>query len=321
MLYVFRRTASNGAREVVEALQEAGVNARRLNDLARAHFGQGVRNGDHVICWGEAATVPAGVLTLNNVPVIGKFEEAQRLAAAGVPTITVSRTRQNTAPLPPVPVDRFPAEAARIQEVVREFVDANWVRGPVFRDAAGLALREINTLLQLNGQAVPVTPPAPVVQWVGRRNNHTGGADLLRPPTTPDFYVQRLNITEEYRVHSFLGRSIRAGVKRHRPDFRGTRSEWIRSFDAGWFIDYANFESTEQMREMARNACNALGLQFGAVDIGRTATGLIVLEVNRAPGVEGGTSTAYATNIQRWMNGELNAATGASGRTRRTRAA
>jgi hypothetical protein len=41
------------------------------------------------------------------------------------------------------------------------------------------------------------------------------------------------------------------------------------------------------------------------VDIGVRADGsLLVLEVNRAPGLEGGTITRYADAIRKWQNGE-----------------
>ena len=306
MLYLFRRTASQGARDVVESLQENGVNARRLNDLGRAHFGQGVRVGDFVVCWGEGGiTVPQGVQILNNVPVRTKYNDAVTLRDAGVPTITVSQNRPIVRAIQPV-VDPFVAESVRVRELVGGFADVDWVRGPVLRDSIVEVLRELNAINTINN--TPPPPPTmsvPTPDWVGRRNNHVGGNDLLRPPTTPDYYVQKEAITQEYRVHSFKGKSIRAGQKVQRPGM--TAHPWIRSFDGGWMISYDGFESTGPMRELAARAVSALGLDFGAVDIAQLLDNrLIVLEVNRAPGSEGGTSNAYASAINRWMNGEFN---------------
>jgi glutathione synthase/RimK-type ligase-like ATP-grasp enzyme len=48
----------------------------------------------------------------------------------------------------------------------------------------------------------------------------------------------------------------------------------------------------------------ALGLTFGAVDLGLTPTGKFkILEVNRAPGIEGSTIEAYVKAINKWIEG------------------
>lgn len=140
-------------------------------------------------------------------------------------------------------------------------------------------------------------------RWVGRSRHHTGGDDLLNPPQKPDFWVERLSFIREVRVHHFNGRSIRAGEKVHREDFENPHP-WIRTFDAGWKISYDGFQTTKQMRLLAKKAVAALGYTFGAVDIGEQEDGkLIVLEVNKAPGLEGNTVTAYANAIKRWIDG------------------
>lgn len=134
-----------------------------------------------------------------------------------------------------------------------------------------------------------------------RLNNHVGGNDLLNPPDYPDFYVLKENLVAEYRIHSFFGKSIRAGVKVPRDIPPGNVHPWIRSFDGGWRINYDQFKSSKQMRLLAAKAVKALGLQFGAVDLGLTYEGvLMVLEVNRAPGSEGGTLDAYKRAISGW---------------------
>ena len=318
MLYIYRRHASTGARDVVESLQELGINARRLNDLARAHFGQGVRSGDHVVCWGEGGlTLPAGVQVLNNAPVVNKFTEAQTLAAAGVPTVLVSRTRPVVEAARPV-VDPFIAESERVREVVSNFSDAPWLRGPVFADAVAEVMSALSRIRTVNSVPVPLAPTQPQATWLPRRNNHVGGSDLLTIPAIPDYYSRKEPIIQEYRIHSFKGKSIRAGQKAPRVGFPSPHA-WIRSYDAGWFINYEGFESTQAMRELAASAVRALGLDFGAVDIGQKQdNSLIVLEVNRAPGSEGGTSNAYAATINRWIQGEFNEQTDRNrGRSRR----
>ena len=149
-----------------------------------------------------------------------------------------------------------------------------------------------------------------------RVSNHRGGSDLLYPPTFSDYYVVKEDFTKEYRIHSFAGRSIRAGVKVPREGFKPVPENewkpeanllhpWIRSFDGGWRIDYNNFQSTAPLRKLAHLAVKALELTFGAVDLAEKADGTIkVLEVNRSPGIEANTIQVYVRAINSWLERE-----------------
>lgn len=324
--YIYRRTRSTGARELAAAI--GGTRLRR-------HDNTTFRQGDVVVAWGENLALIPGVRTLNAAPILSKFQEATTLRAAGVPTVQVSQTRpaaraaarpalpQAPTPLPvagPDPARRL-WEAA--QEVAGEFDTLDFSRGPVAERTLEELVQAFSTLRTALRTPPPMiaaprpptpTPVAPQVdgEWVGRMNDHTGGIDLLTPPRQPDFWVKKETFVNEYRVHSFNGRSIRAGRKVVRegfalPDQRQygqvTRnaSPWVRSYDGGWMISYDGFESTNALRTIAAQAVAALGLTFGAVDIGEKADGsLVVLEVNRAPGLEGGTVNAYAHAIRNW---------------------
>lgn len=279
MIYLYRRKVSESARELADNMT---VNCRRINDLARAHFGAGVRNGDVVICWGDNVTnLPNGVRTLNNAPLRNKMEDARLLREAGIQTVEVSQTRPAT-----VSGD----DPAILQ--YRTLVQAT----PQVLDRAAIQ-RVVDSLRLSLAQPIPVA-----ATWLPRRFNHVGGADLLRAPAQPDYFSKKIDLVEEYRIHSFKGKSIRAGVKVPRDG--ATPHAWIRSFDGGWRIKYDEFKSKESMREIAAAAVEALGLDFGAVDIGRKADkSLVVLEVNRAPGLEGGTTVTYANAIQAWIEG------------------
>lgn len=137
--------------------------------------------------------------------------------------------------------------------------------------------------------------------WLPRTSYHTGGTDLLNPPREPDFWVKRLDISREFRVHSFTGRSIRAGVKVPRTGFENPH-EWVRSLDGGWRLSYDGTSVKQKHRDVAHKAIKALGLDFGAVDVGECKDGtVVVLEVNRAPGLEGKTIPIYAEAIQKWI--------------------
>jgi hypothetical protein len=305
MIYVYRRAASDGARELVEDILMQGARAKRTQGklLTRGEGRPGLVAGDFVVCWGNELPVeaPRGVSVLNNVAPISKYNEARKLAEAGVPTVQVSLQR---------PVARAVAPRAEFQPG-----RLNINGGPIdYMTAAELKqridafLREQDRARELHNNAVLAAAAAPREEWLPRRNNHVGGSDLLNAPAAPDYYSKKENIVEEYRVHMFKGKSIRAGVKRQRNERPNGQAPhpWIRSFDAGWIIAYQDFRSTAPMRDIAKRAVEALGLDFGAVDIGKKADGtLIVLEVNRAPGVEGGTSEAYARKIVAWSKGEV----------------
>lgn len=300
MIYVYRRHKSTGARLLAEAL-----GGRRWSE----RFPRTPRQGDVVVCWGESLAPPNGVRVINGAPLQNKFDDAIKLREAGVPTIEVSRTRP-VARQAATPVDPVIALADEFIEDIRSFRDAGAAlfirRNQVQIDALAELVVSANRLQGALMAPAPVAPPAaPVGEWVGRRNNHVGGLDLLRPPAQPDYWVKKETFVREFRVHSFLGKSIRAGVKAIRDGFTAqTASTWVRSWDGGWWIRYDGDSVRNVHRDIAHRAVAALGLQFGAVDIGERADGsLVVLEVNRAPGVEGGSLAAYEKAITAWAGG------------------
>lgn len=305
-VFVYRRALSTGAMELAEAL-----GGRRWRDRIMP-LSQKVRAGDTVICWGEAFPATPGVRVLNGAPLTNKFTDAQVIAAAGVSTIEVNRTRP-TAPAAGPIVDPAVALWNAATEAAEDFINDE-IGDIITRNAPRVA--GINDLTQrlialqtAMARPIPTATPIPAANWIGRDANHVGGADLLNPTTAPDYWAKKETFTAEFRVHSFNGRSIRAGKKEHRIDPEWTRSgrtpsDWVRSWDGGWRIVYDGVSSKQRHRDIAHAAIAALGLQFGAVDIGERADrSLVVLEVNRAPGLDGGTIPCYATAITGWMNG------------------
>lgn len=322
--YVYRRAGSDGARALADA-----IGGRRWRDT-RTPLSQRAQAGDRVIAWGEEFS-KAGVHVLNGGPIRNKFSDAETLRAAGVATIEVARQRPVVAPAaPPAPlVDPAIALWNRASELAEDFIEDNDFEDEVPRIAPRLqGIREFQSALNDLSAALnaprPVAAPAPAVPdatWIGRSSNHTGGTDLLRG-NGADYWVRKEEFVREYRVHSFLGRSIRAGKKDLREGFTlpsagqvwtpgGTVAHpWVRSWDGGWRIVYdgVSLDGRNAVRELAHNAVRALGLDFGAVDIGERANGTYaVLEVNRAPGLEGGTVTSYANAIGKWISGEWTA--------------
>lgn len=251
-LYVYCPRMSNGALELVKAL-----NARRLRRFDGANFWNKrrpteVQPGDVIICWGTSVPELDGVRVLNGLDDrINKLKEIGKFLDAGVPTVQVY---------------------------------------------------------------TEVAKPRP--ELLPRIANHTGGKDLLVTPDVPDYYVIKENFISEYRIHSFAGRSIRAGIKIPREGFTPvTLAEWkmganllhpwVRSYDGGWKVNYDGFQSTTQLRKLAHMAVKALGLTFGAVDIGQVqGGGFKVLEVNSAPGIEGNSIASYVRAINKWIAGK-----------------
>lgn len=104
----------------------------------------------------------------------------------------------------------------------------------------------------------------------------------------------------EYRCHIFQGRSIRLVEKdftRPReveyPDGRSVRYKYTTMLP--------RTRRLQSIRNASRQAVDALGMDFGAVDILVGDTDPYVLEVNGAPSLFGGTTmNVYATKIKQW---------------------
>ena len=160
-------------------------------------------------------------------------------------------------------------------------------------------LDKLGQIEVLRNGNVPTVELLDSEEWIHRRFEHVDGDDLLKPYAESGFWVKKEALAAEYRVHIFDGLSIRAGVK---VPFRENAHPWIHPFHAGWRINCDNFHSTELMRTVAKDAVQALHLQFGAVDVGERKDGsYLVLEVNRSPGIENeNTMKTYADAFRGW---------------------
>jgi hypothetical protein len=277
---------SNSARELVKRLE-----------AKRVRTPEGVKVDVPYVVWGINPGIGAGRF-LNDISIGNKFQQAQKLVQKGVPTIKAALA---------VPDEPNTEAMNALRRELREFVMMEpALESVVYREA----MRGLSVKL--------ATPPTSrnAANWIARTNNHIGGDDILDPPGVGNFYVKRESIEREVRVHSFMGRSIRAGAKKLRDGWTLGQTEadydpdrlvahpWVRSFDAGWRISYDGVTTTQAERTLAHSAVSALGLNFGAVDIAIRPDGSqFVLEVNRAPGLEGGTIDVYANAITAWVGG------------------
>mgnify|MGYP001573297728 FL=1 len=115
-------------------------------------------------------------------------------------------------------------------------------------------------------------------------------------------YTRYVPKQDEYRVHVFREFGV-IDVQQKRRDSEiaiEERDPYIRNHDAGWVFCRENVHPPQAVLQAAENAVMALGLDFGAVDIGfHNNIGPCVYEVNTAPGLEGQTLTNYAEAFQK----------------------
>lgn len=104
-------------------------------------------------------------------------------------------------------------------------------------------------------------------------------------------YIPKTVAPDEYRVHVFLGKSIRISKKLFDETGEYTTLKPDR-------------EKVKHIRKAAKKAVAAVGLDFGTVDILANDDECWVLEVNSAAGLGGSTPKLWATTFKQYMEGE-----------------
>ena len=127
-------------------------------------------------------------------------------------------------------------------------------------------------------------------------------------------YTKYFKNLYEYRIHVFNGEVIDRTQKRKMSEERLTHngitqedtSRYVRNHMKGWSFTRKDMFIPEGIDKLAISAVNALGLDFGAVDIAwnRHYNQLRVFEVNTACGMEPATTThmRYAGAISKYLN-------------------
>jgi len=109
-------------------------------------------------------------------------------------------------------------------------------------------------------------------------------------------FMEYVNADREYRVHIFKGKSIRISEK-----------VFVREQGERKCYTIKPQHPVGNVRKAAKKAVEALGLDFGAVDIlaaGDENEQVWVLEVNAAPGLGGSMPRLYARVFEQWARGE-----------------
>lgn len=181
--------------------------------------------------------------------------------------------------------------------------------------------RELVALDDAQVQTVPFSRSAADLDApiFGRKFHHSKGADifvynirpLLRGDHLSDFYTQLIPKVREYRVWVFRDKCLATYEKvltyQHKLGKRG-RSKAVWNWGNGYAFEFRQGENVpKRLKALGMSAVEALGLDFGAVDIIEDAHGwFYVLEVNTAPGTQGAARqgiTSLVNCIERWAQG------------------
>lgn len=118
-------------------------------------------------------------------------------------------------------------------------------------------------------------------------------------------YTKSTKAKYEYRIHIGDGgeTAIDMVQKRKRNGIENISNQ-IRSYNNGWIFAREECNPPTKVIEAAKAAVKAIGLDFGAVDVGFNVREdkAYVYEVNTAPGLQGTTLTSYVEYFQRKAN-------------------
>lgn len=183
-------------------------------------------------------------------------------------------------------------------------------------EAIANAVNKRQALLTMRDAEVP-TPTIwlpslynPIYPVVGRRDFHTRGRGFFicnnddeymrtrrfnRPPT---HYLELISDAQEFRVHVVNGNSIKISEKIG----EGIIRNYSRDDSTIVFRYPHDFHHKRSLRRIAKEAVEALGLDFGAVDLLYKDGSFYVLEVNTAPSLTDESSDTLQRYVDAFMD-------------------
>lgn len=116
-----------------------------------------------------------------------------------------------------------------------------------------------------------------------------------------NLYTKGFIKTHEYRVHVAFGKVIDFSKKRKRNDREC--SPYIKNYNNGWVFCRDGVVLPEVVKDACIKAVNAVGLDFGALDVlYKESTNTVkIAEINSAPGIEGSTLTKYSEVFRNYI--------------------
>ena len=160
---------------------------------------------------------------------------------------------------------------ASIPEYTESAVEASkWL-------AEGVTIVERHKLTGHSGEGVRIVEP---------------GGELQGAP----LYVKYINKKEEYRLHVFRDKVFFIQRKARNKDIPDDQVNWkVRNHGNGFIFAHQGVDVPEEAKKEAITAIQALGLDFGAVDLiwNQKNNKYYVLEVNTACGMKGTTLDKY----------------------------
>lgn len=209
-----------------------------------------------------------------------------------------------------------PLSDALIRWGSRAGSDAGRIPNRVLNTRAAIerASNKLESLALMRDRGIPVpdwdTDPEALVERagypiLGRRTQHARGEDVVlclqrrdwsRRPR--DYYVAYVPTNREYRLHVAGGEVIRVQGKYLDVSEEEIQARWIRNHHTGYRFRAPRLRLHSARLQSAVGAVEALGLDFGAVDLLVADNGShYVLEVNTSPSCSSRTGAAYVTKF------------------------
>ena len=141
-------------------------------------------------------------------------------------------------------------------------------------------------------------------------NGHSGeGIEIVSAadehddvPNAP-LYTKYVKKDQEYRIHVFQGEILFQQRKARKIEVPDEEVNWqVRNLAGGFIFANDGIEASDAVKDQAKSAVDALGLDFGAVDVITNKRGeAFVLEVNTACGLQGKTLDAYVNKFRQFQ--------------------
>lgn len=285
------KLGSESARKLKDGLIRMGHNVLCVKPDGRYRY----RDGDLIINWGNSL-VPEW---MSNNAVNNTLNKPHNVANATNKINTLQTLFSSEIPTVPFTTDKEVAKEWGAKVYVRTILNGHSGVGIQIIDC-GINQEEKSRIDAISSELDDLGFHYLAEQL---QEEYDGGIVAPELPDAP-LYTKAIRNTGEYRVHVFKGEIIDYRKKsRHREDEPTEAQGAIRTLANGWIYRSQNLERLERVENLALSAIDALGLDFGAVDIIKDENGdVFVLEVNTACGMEDNTLAKYLEAINNMVN-------------------